>query len=157
MGQYKKFSQELFDSNDSRARSAVLSHFNALGLYCAENADRYGPDLLLYSGFKPSSFIEVEIKHTWKAGQDKFPWSTVQLPERKGKFRSLGLPVLFFILRQDAQVAVVFSDNSVRDESLLVVPNKRVADGEKFFGIPIEEVTLVQLRGYCETPGTSTE
>ena len=57
------------------------------------NPDTYGIDLIVDNTF----YCEVEVKHNWK-GKD-FPFSTLQLSDRKRKFAILdnnNEPVIFF-------------------------------------------------------------
>lgn len=135
---YKQFDPALFESNDARARAAVLGYIQSLGLHCVENPDKYGPDLVLYSGFRKGSYIEVECKLVWRAGTE-FQWDTLQIPERKGKFMRLGLPIEFWILREDLLAALVIPEESLSKAPLVEVANKLVPLGEKFYRVPVIE------------------
>ena len=142
----KPFDKALFEQNDYKAREIVKDYIGASGLYVRDNPDIYGPDLIVYKGFKPLSYVEVEIKKVWKAGQDEFPWKTIQLPERKSKFLNLGLPIEFFILREDMQMAVVIPDYVISSKQLKEVKNKYVAEGEKFFQVDVSDCNIADLR-----------
>ena len=143
MSKYKKFSQKLFNKNDAAARNAVLNHIDSIGLYAVENDDRYGPDLILYSGLKPISYIEVEVKRVW-SGPD-FPWDTIQLPQRKEKFAKLKLSTEFWILNDTLDHAVIIPDTELTQDLLKEVRNKFISEGELFFQVPIEKCNLKEL------------
>lgn len=141
-GNYKHFSQDSWNESNSKTVAAVLRHLQDTGLYAHENADRYGPDIVVYSGFLALHYIEVEQKRVWGAGLP-FPWASVQLPERKGKFLDLGLGVEFWILRSDYLAALVIPESSVQKGRLVEVPNREIASGEFFFRIPVGECNYV--------------
>lgn len=145
MGYYKKFSEQLYKDYDDQACNAVMEYQSSLGSYSMRNPDMYGPDIILYHGFKPKYYVEAEVKRNWKADHTDFPFSTVQLPRRKGKLIGLGKPIEFWILREDLKFAVVISEESVIEERLVEVPNKFQAQGEFFYQIPIEECHIVDL------------
>ena len=141
----KPFDQELFDNNDVQARLAVQEYIGTAGLFVQDNPDKYGPDLIVYKGFKPAYYAEVEIKRVWKSNQDVFPWATVQLPSRKLKFTQLGVPVEFFILREDLKMAIVIPDHIVENSPQEEVKNKYVPEGEMFIKIDVSECGVVEL------------
>lgn len=145
MGEYKKFSQATYDEEDDRACRAVLEYLSRQGSYAVRNPDKYGPDIILYDGYKPKFYIEVEVKKVWLHHTVGFPYPSVQLPERKRKLLSSGKPIEFWILRKDLKFAIVLSEYSIVDERLVEVPNVHISKGELFFQIPIEECNLIQL------------
>lgn len=132
----KPFDQQLFNRNDPEARDAVLSHLDSLGLYAKENDDQYGPDIILYRGLKPLSYIEVEVKRVWTG--EVFPWDSIQLPERKTKFTKLGLPCEFWVLNSTMQHAIIIPDTALSSSFLKEIPNRYVASGEMFYQIPLD-------------------
>lgn len=144
MGAYKKFNDQLYADNDTQACNAVLSYINSMGTYAVRNDDRYGPDIVVYAGFKPSFYAEAEIKRVWKPGTE-FQWGTVQLPERKAKFIGTGFPIEFWILRADLKAALVIPESSIYMERLVEISNVHIASGELFFQIPVGECILVEL------------
>lgn len=142
----KPFDEELFRENDRRARAAVLRYTSGEGVYVIENDDLYGPDLVVYTGYRPSSYIEVEIKRVWKETEDMFPWVSVQLPERKAKYLRKRLPIEYWILRTDCKMAVIIPDYALASCSPVEVPNVEVSSGEKFFQVPLEQCSVVKFR-----------
>ncbi len=143
MSAYKKFDEQLFRESDSPARIAVLTHLDSQGLFATENVDKYGPDLVLYSGYKPMSYIEVEIKRGW-TGSD-FPFPTVNLPVRKEKFLNLGLPIEFWILNGTLDSAIIIPDYTLDSSLIKEVRNNQIEDGEMFYQVPAELCILKKL------------
>lgn len=141
----KPFEKKIFDATDNPAREAIKDYIGRSGLFVRDNPDIYGPDLIVYKGFKPLSFVEVEVKLVWKPEQYAFPWDTVQLPERKLKFLNLGLPIEFFILRADLERAVLIPDYVVAKSPIEEVKNKYVKVGELFCRIDIRECQVIDI------------
>lgn len=156
----KKFDPTLFAENDARARAAVMHALNGDGMYVQPNDDKYGPDLCVYVGYRHKYYVECEIKRVWKSDQDTFPWTTVQVPERKAKFTREGSPktptgrmpqlhtwkeVEFWILREDCQVAIIIPESVLSSSPLVEVPNSQVSSGEKFYQVPISECIIRRL------------
>jgi hypothetical protein len=139
----KPFDPALFAETDRIARNAVMEYIGASGIFVQDNPDIYGPDLIVYKGFKPDFYAEVEIKKVWKKDQDEFPWSTVQLPARKLKFMSLGAPCEFFILREDLKMAIILPDYIVAASPVSEVKNKYVPDGEMFVTVDVSDCQVV--------------
>lgn len=141
----KPFDPQLFEQTDAPARQAVSQYIAESGLYVRENPDKYGPDLILYKGFKPWAYVEVEVKLVWRADQDTFPWTTIHLPSRKTKFLNLGLPIEYFILRSDLRKAVILPDYVVAGSSQKEVSNVYVASGEVFCNVEVAECQVVDI------------
>lgn len=143
-GVHKKFDQETYDQQDNRAKAAALQYIHDQGLYGRINdEDKFGPDLLIYSGYRKVSYVEVEIKLGWTGPE--FPFSTVQLPERKGKFLRKRLPMEFWILNRDCTSAVVIPDYAVVSSLLREIPNSNISSGEQFYCIPLDQCNVIQL------------
>ena len=143
MSVYKNFDQNNYDKNDQLTRDAVLRYLRGEGHYVIENPDKYGPDLILYSGYKPVAYIEVERKLVWRGAN--FPYPTVNLPERKAKFLKTKLPIDFWILNHDLNCAMIIPDLAVELKFLNEVANSSIASGEMFYQIPLELCNYVEL------------
>lgn len=144
MSKYKQFSEELYQANDTQACDVVMGYVASNGLYASRNPDKYGPDILVYHGFTPEYYIEVEVKRVWKAGTD-FPWQSIHLPERKKKFLEAELSIEFWLLREDMEQAIVVPELVVRNSELITVENKLVSKGEQFFDIQLDECILIEF------------
>lgn len=143
IGRHKKFDKELFEENNHAAIARVLQHVNDLGLFASLNEDIYGPDIVVYSGFRKVSYVEVERKRVWKGAE--FPWITVQLPERKGKFLKKRLPIEFWLLNESMDHVVIIPDFTLLKERLVEIRNVLVPDGELFYQVPVSECIIKQL------------
>lgn len=139
----KPFSRPLFDENDSKGRDTLMTYYKQRNWDIRENKDLYGPDLIATKDNK-TYYIEVEIKYNWKT--DKFPFNSIQLPERKSKFKGLEYPVAFFILKPDLTKAIAFHETELTQDRLVEVPNKYIPSGEYFYQIPLEYTTLIELK-----------
>lgn len=148
MGAYKKFSTELHKEFDDSACTAVLKHLiEDLGLYAVRNDDMYGVDIVVFGGLrKPASYVEVEVKKVWRQDQDVFPWKDINIPTRKLKHLKLGLPVEFWIFREDLKMAIIIPDFIMEKSPQVEVPNKYNESGEFFVKCPIDECILKDLR-----------
>ena len=136
MKQFKKFDKELYEKNDSLAKEAAKKFFAAQGVTAVDNPDKYGVDLLLDTG----SFIEVEVKHTWK---DDFKFDTLQIPARKEKFAKLGC--LFMVFNSNITKAFIVHGDIVLASPKEEVYNKYMPKGEMFFQIPVDKLILCEL------------
>ncbi len=114
-----------------------MEELTAQGMYCSRNKDRYGPDIIVYSGLSPSYYIEAEIKLVWKADSDMFPWETIQIPERKGKFMRMRKALEFWVFRQDLQRCIVIPGKVAKASPQVEVSNKYVSKGEMFYQVPV--------------------
>lgn len=146
MGAYKKFSEELYKKYDEVACQRILDYvISTTGIYAMRNPDKYGPDIIQYNGFKPSSYIEVEMKLVWKSHQDTFPWDEINVPERKLKFLKVGLPISFWLLREDMNMAIVVPDYLLEAAPLIEVPNKFKPQGELFAKISVSQCQVIDM------------
>lgn len=133
--QRKRFDRELYLLNDQKAKKAVLKY---LGKGWGENPKKTGVDLV---NIINTAFVECEIKQRF-IGKE-FPYETVQLPERKGKWKDLN--IRYFILNKQCTYAIIIYPKSLKDSRLKEVPNKYVFKGEYFYQIPVKECDLVKL------------
>lgn len=135
----KHFSKELFDANDPTARELALDTCEKLykerGI---PNPKRYGPDLV----FK-DFYVECEIKQHWKG--KKFPYETIQFPERKVKYLTLDKPTRFFMINKDLTYALIVTNEDMLASPLKMVHNKYVRMGEHFFQVPVSKAQFVKL------------
>lgn len=140
----KPFDRELFDTNDAKARAAVLHLLHSEGVHAIENDDLYGPDIVVYSGYTPSSYIEVEIKAAWRDGL-VFPFPTVQLAERKGKYLRKRLNIEYWLLNPACTRAIIIPDYALSSSLIVEVPNRLIASGEKFYQVPISDCIIKEF------------
>lgn len=145
VGRHKKFDKDLYKTYDGPAVVAVLAHLEGQGTWAQQGSDKYGVDIVVFSGLRPVAYIEVEVAATWTHGP--WPYSDVHVLGRKGKWMlgQLGLPVSLWRLRKDLGRAVIVQDTVLSGDTLQVVPNRYMPEGEEMYCISlelIEEVTL---------------
>lgn len=62
----------------------VIEFLENKGWTAQVNPDEHGIDIIAVDPFQNEVLIEVEVKNNWD--NDKFPFDTIHLPERKRKF-----------------------------------------------------------------------
>lgn len=143
----KPFDKALFEKNDALARQAVSQFLRAHGIVVRPNPDQYGVDLFEIEDFPegpaPVLGIECEIKRVWSGAT--FPWDTIQLPERKAKYRSAALDVDYWLLNSECTHAIVIPGYLLDEHIPVEVPNKYVSKGERFYQIPVAQCRKVDL------------
>lgn len=145
MGINKKFSQELYDKHDSPAKYAVLNYVQSHGLYVRVNDDMYGPDLVVYTGFRPGYHIEVEQRSGWETGPFPPAWDPIHIPGRKKKFLDMRLPLEVWIVSSALTDAIVVPESSITENRLAEFSNSMVKQGELFYHIPLTECIHIEL------------
>jgi hypothetical protein len=138
----KAFDKTLFAKNDTQARKAATDYLLNKGFTVQDNPDKYGPDLIATRNGK-TKYIEVEIKQVFKGGKSdaSFPFDSVQLPERKSKYRKYE-GIEFWILSKDLRWAMVIPGDSLKWKRPKIVSNKYCRWGEKFYQVPLAECEL---------------
>lgn len=135
----KKFDKDLYNKNDP-AKLKAIDYFGLMGMKAIVNPDDYGVDLIVDDNF----YCEVEVKHNWKG--TNFPFSTLQIPERKTKFAKISdKPVMFMVFNSEHTHAFLAKATDVLRSRMQEVPNKYVPEGEMFFQVPVKKLTKVRL------------
>jgi hypothetical protein len=120
-----------------------MEYMQTKGYEIWENPNTYGQDLIA-EGSKGKFYVECEVKTVWDT--DKFPFDTVQLPERKSKFFSS--PTLFFIWNKMLTSAIMFKSNDIKHLTPVEVSNKYITSGEFFYQIPLDMTGTVRMGRY---------
>jgi hypothetical protein len=139
----KPFDKNLYGQNDYLARNSVKKIFKGTDLKIVDNSKKTGVDLFVYKGEKHVLNIECEIKRVWKTKD--FPYSSVQIPQRKQKYTNLEVPTLFVMFNNNQSSYLVIKDSDLLISPKKEVPNKYVYKGEIFFQVPIELVKFNDL------------
>ena len=139
----KRFSEALHGKHDKPARIRTMEYMQIKGYEIWENPNTYGQDLIA-EGSKGKFYVECEVKTVWDT--DKFPFDTVQLPERKRKF--FASPTLFFIWNKPLTSAILFKSEDIKDLTPVEVSNKYIASGELFYQIPLDKTGTVRMGRY---------
>lgn len=148
LGERKAFSRDAYQTHNDSAVTAVLEYLDDQDLWAQENDDKYGPDIVVWTGFRPTSYIEVEQRTAWKTGPWPEHWAEIHIPERKGHmYFSLALPCEHWILSADSSNALIVPDYIIREhkDSLREFRNAKVKEGELFYHIPLESCIQKEL------------
>lgn len=136
----KPFSQQLHDENDQIAKTAVMAFIRkSWNLDCAEG-DKYGVDIEVYKDGLICGYAEVERRHNWTTD---FPYKTVHVPARKEKLFTF-YPTILFSVRLDFKKAMYANAADIVSSPIITIDNKYM-ECEKFFDVPIQRWTIVNL------------
>lgn len=128
------FKQQCFDDNDLRAREKAKELLRKR-FVVKDNPDQYGIDLLCYNKEGELKYsVEVEVKNLWSG--NSFPWSEINVPERKGKFFSQN-KVMYIMFNTDLTSCFIVSGADIMSCKKEEVPNRRHESGEYFYKVPV--------------------
>jgi hypothetical protein len=135
----KPFEQDLFDEFDAPAKQAIAKHIESVfDVVVMPNPDQYGIDLLIIKNDKVLGSAEVEVRQ-WIECR----FSTIHVLQRKQKY--FNDRTLFFALAKDLKSAHWIETNKIDRHPLIEVSNYKVASGELFFDVPINEFVRIEL------------
>ena len=135
----KPFEQDLFNAFDAPAKQAVSKYIESVSdVLVQSNPDQYGVDLLIIKGDKVLGTAEVEVRQ-WIECR----FSTIHVLQRKQKY--FNDRTLFFALAKDLKSAHWIETNKIDKHPLIEVSNYKVASGELFFDVPINEFVRIEL------------
>lgn len=137
-GKYKQFDKALYKKHDDAAKEKTKEFLESIGCVVTEPENRYVQDLVATKDGKTFR-VECEIKNNWN--QPKFPFPTIQLPERKKKF--FKEQTVFFIWSKALDDAIFFWSDHVKSLTPVEVKNKFIPEGELFFQIPLSKTKQV--------------
>lgn len=144
IGKRKRFDKTLHDTNDPKSRDIVKKFYlKEYNITLKDGVSKYGIDLISEKG---DFQIECEHRLVWK--NEEFPYSEVNVPERKAKFFKEG-KADYIILSCDYSHIGVIKANDIQkymaDEYLKESPNKHVFSGEYFYKVPSTAFTWLKL------------
>jgi hypothetical protein len=135
----KPFEQDLFDEFDAPAKQVVSKYIESVSdVLVQSNPDQYGVDLLIIKGDKVLGAAEVEVRQ-WIECR----FSTIHVLQRKQKY--FNGRTLFFALAKDLKSAHWIETDKIDKHPLVEVSNYKVASGELFFDVPINEFVRIEL------------
>ena len=111
-----------------------------------DNPDKYGPDLLVYSGNKFKGFVEVEVKHGWVG--NRFPFSTVHFPKRKERIFG-DAPMIFAVMNKDLTHFIWFRLKSLQSARIITKQTRLTDFEESFFELPVSKGIKVTCSDYA--------
>lgn len=125
----------------------MLNHLAAEGTWAKQNDDKYGPDIVVWQGFQPRSYIEVETRSAWRSGAWPASWQEVHIPERKLHLFQLALPCEHWIISADLSSALIIPDYVMKEFGVLKeFSNSKIQKGENFLHVPAEECIQKELK-----------
>ena len=140
-GEYKRFDSKLYNLHDN-VKKNILDYFTQKGIPASVNEDKYGPDLVVVLD-STGYYCEVQQKMAWKG--ETFPYSELNIEERKEKFLNLDKPILFCVVNADKSHALFTTGKIVYSCPKKSVSNKNISQVELFFRVPIEKTKSVRL------------
>jgi hypothetical protein len=147
IGKYKKFSKADHKQYDPFGRLIVKKYLTVLGFRVKDNPDEYGPDLEVNRPGQQKWWAECEVRPKWITPM--FPYKTVHVPERKGKF--LCYPhFVYFAIRADGKRLLYTTASVIEQYPRRESPNDRIAAGEYFYDVPLKLWTMRRVPSLYE-------
>ena len=138
----KKFSQELYDKADGKAKDLIRSYLQREGHALLDDEEKYACDI---EG-KDGQGWEVEIKYSWK---EEWPssWRDVRIAYRKKRLleRKGADNITFYILNSMCREAWEISGQTVSESEVVEVSNRFVPRRELFYSIPISKARKISV------------
>lgn len=137
IGKYKKFDKELFEQNDLKSRLVVKKFFLSKNIVIDDNPNKYDVDLVSEDG---KVQIEIERRPAWT--KQEFPYSEINIPERKAKFFKNDNVSYVIVSNDYSRLGIIQGKkliNYINKDNLKESSNKFVNLGEMFYKIPKEE------------------
>lgn len=143
LGESKKFDRTLHQGNDPKSRQVVKDYLAKQGFIVEDNTNQYGVDLVSEDGA-----IQVEVEHRLPWTGERFPFSEINVPERKAKFFRNG-KVHYVILSKDySRLGIILGKNIqtfMGNDNLVENPNKFVKNNELFFKVPCNQFRWIKI------------
>lgn len=134
-GVSKRFSQSLHQGNDPKSRKVVQDFLAKFGIPVKDNPNKYGVDLISEDGS-----LQVEVEHRLPWVDEDFPFSEVNVPERKAKFLREGNCQYIILSRNYSRIGIIRGQDIkpfIVDDNLALNPNKYVRNDEYFYKVPV--------------------
>lgn len=133
------FSQAEHDKYDSKGRDYARAIALKYGMFLANNPDKLGIDLLVYS-IKTGDLIgyaDAEVRpDLWENDRPKY--NTVHAIQKKAdNYSKLDLPAWYFSISGDGKYMLSCKFSEILKTNLIEVPNKREKSGESFYNVPV--------------------
>lgn len=151
MSEYKKFSQELYDESDLKAKIVAVEFLEWLGFYKLETSlldqeelyKKQDFEIILKSDNRKVT-VEVERKKVWKKNCQWQGWSTIDVPSRKSESEA----DLFIMVNNDFNTIAVTTMKNVL-ESKVTSKKTIYTENEDFYN-----VELNKFKFYCKFRGS---
>lgn len=139
----KKFDQALHDEFDELGREMSKKFYKRFGFDLKDNPDQYGIDLIAYRDDKKVGYVEVEVRTFWTG--NKFPFPTLNIPERKRKLLKQDLPIRLLSWSSHGDYGFMCKADVILNANVIERPNKFMAEKEYFFAVPVNKIRLIKL------------
>lgn len=143
IGKYKKFDKDLFEKNDPTCRQIVKKFLLKNNIVVDDNPNKYGVDLL-----SEDESVQIEIEHRLSWVKDEFPYSEINVPERKAKFFSSGKVSYVIVSKNYSHIGVITGEKIkkyINLDNLKESSNKFISSGEMFYKIPKTDFKWVKI------------
>ena len=148
----REFDKSSYDSNDQRAKDAIVGYLNKNGYEDIVPREDYFFDVAAKKD--KDYFFEVEIKNQWGASWPDF-WKEVRIPDRKKrlikKWREeyKDHDLIFVVFNTDCSQAWFIDGDTVDSSPIGTIQNSsRIGSPhlkEPFFHVPKEKATLIKI------------
>ena len=139
----KKFNKDLHREHDTRAKLAyvewAIDNFGARVII--DPHGEYDVDLKIEIPNGVEFYVEVEVRELWK--QNEFPFTSIHIPYRKGKYLEYSHPVVFVSFRSDLKKFVAIFSKDVKE--VVELTNKFSKVPEKFYDILVSKGLRIDL------------
>jgi len=134
----KKFNKLLYEQNDKKGKEFVTKLLNkAYPDLTIIEGSKFGVDLQILDNNNEIVYTaEVEIRNNWDT-DGEFPFSTVNIPERKRKF--FNGRCTYYSINKNCTRCLMIEDKDILNSPLVNNPNKYVSSDEMFFQVPKEK------------------
>jgi hypothetical protein len=145
MTKRKAFDPELHRKYDVAGRWALGLYLRRVGAteIMFSPFGEYGIDVMARLSDGREIYLDAEVRENWKRG--KFPFDTVHVPERKGKFAAIS-GSYFVSIRRDFKKMILVPGELLTEDRLVEQSNKYLTAGERFYAVPIEETKRVSVK-----------
>ena len=142
IGKHKAFNQIEFDRSDPKSRAVVKAYLKSFGLHYKDNPNECGIDLV---GINTGDTIEIEHRWLWKGSI--WPYLTVHIPERKGKFLNIK-NINYVVVNNDfTYIGICLYENLKKYiDKVIEVRNSAIKEGEYFYDIPVDCFEWINLK-----------
>jgi hypothetical protein len=142
--QTKPFEKNLYDKYDNQAKQSLISVLEQNGHDIVNVKENFYADVVSTKDGK-EFYSEAEIKAAWK-GTWPETWEDLRIPGRKSRLLNKYDEVTFFVFRDDCKQCFVVNSEQLSEDRLKKAFGPKIRQGEMFFHIPVNEVTLIEFK-----------
>jgi hypothetical protein len=142
-GTHKPFSSTLHSKHDPKSRRLVKDFFAEKGLILIDHNNKFDIDLVSVDG---KIRVEVEHRESWES--KIFPFTEVNVPERKCKFFEEGNTHYCILSKNYTQLGFIHAKvirRYMKPKYLKENPNKFIKKNEYFYKIPRNKFEFYEI------------